>query len=24
MMKEAKVTLLDEPWNPAWMQQPGY
>jgi serine O-acetyltransferase len=20
-VKEAKVTLLDEPWNPAWMQQ---
>ncbi|HFD39255.1 MAG TPA: metal-sulfur cluster assembly factor [Anaerolineae bacterium] len=20
-VKEAKVTLLDEPWNPAWMAQ---
>ncbi len=20
-VEEAKVTLLDEPWNPAWMQQ---
>jgi metal-sulfur cluster biosynthetic enzyme len=20
-VKEAKVTLLDEPWNPAWMKQ---
>ncbi len=20
-VKEAKVTLLDEPWNPAWMQR---
>ncbi len=21
-VQEAKVTLLDEPWNPAWMEQP--
>lgn len=20
-VKEARVTLLDEPWNPAWMQE---